>query len=227
MTKQTASLTNLDPNIVDFQTNILNQYIEKNQTARQGQIVFVGSSTTEIFPIETFQQEQDLGLTKTIYNRGIRATTTADLLKNIKPLVFDLAPSKLFINIGSNDIGFNVPEATYLANYEKILRQITSQLPDTQVYVMKYYPVNTVDNFGEEQAEHTQLYQHRSNDLLAEANKKTAQLAQKYGCIYIDANANLTDAAGNLRKELTFDGAHMLPSGYQIVLANLLPYLQA
>ncbi|MBC2179617.1 hypothetical protein HCJ82_05575 [Listeria booriae] len=90
----------------------------------------------EIFPIEKFQQEQDLGLDKIIYNRGARATTTADLLEHMDTLIFDLAPSKIFINIGSNDIGFNVPENVFLANYETILKQIKEKLPDTVVYIM-------------------------------------------------------------------------------------------
>ncbi|WP_221771884.1 GDSL-type esterase/lipase family protein [Listeria booriae] len=93
----------------------------------------------EIFPIEKFQQEQDLGLDKIIYNRGVRVTTTADLLEHMDTLIFDLAPSKIFINIGSNDIGFNVPENVFLANYDTILQQIKEKLPDTIVYVMAYY----------------------------------------------------------------------------------------
>ncbi|MDI6667716.1 hypothetical protein QMA56_08340 [Leuconostoc falkenbergense] len=43
---------------------------------------------------------------------------------------------------------------------------------------------------------------------------------------FINANAGLTDENGNLRKSLTFDGAHMLTqgAGYQIVFNNLKPY---
>jgi len=47
----------------------------------------------EIFPIEKIQQ--GLGLDKLIYNRGVRATTTADLLKHMDLCIFDLAPSKI------------------------------------------------------------------------------------------------------------------------------------
>jgi lysophospholipase L1-like esterase len=177
----------------------------------------------EIFPIEKMQKS--LGLDKVIYNRGIRATTTADLLKSMDICIFDLKPSKIFINIGSNDIGFNVPESTFLANYNEILRQIKEKLPETQVYVMAYFPVNPVADFGESEAEHKSLFATRTNEILESANSKVATLAQKYHCEFINVNEGLADADGNLRQELTFDGGHMYPAGYEIVLQNMKKYL--
>ncbi|WP_343672441.1 GDSL-type esterase/lipase family protein [Chitinophaga sp.] len=217
MSDKTTELTNLHPDIVKFQNDIRNRYAADNQTAKKGQIVFVGSSSTEIFPIDKLQQ--NLHLDKMIYNRGVRATTTADLLHHMDTLIFDLAPGKIFINIGSNDIGFNVPEEVFLANYDEILRRIKGRLPDTKVYVMAFYPINAVDGFGEEE-----LYAHRSNKLLKAANAKVEQIAHQNGYEFINVNAGLTDANGNLKKELTFDGAHMLPAGYEIVLGNMKKY---
>jgi lysophospholipase L1-like esterase len=57
------------------------------------------------------------------------------------------------------------------------------------------------------------------------ASGKAAQLAQKYKYEFINVNDGLADADGNLRKELTFDGAHMYPAGYEIVLGNMKKYL--
>lgn len=225
MSDKTTKLTNMHPDIAELQNNIRAKYALSNKTVKKGQILFVGSSLMEIFPIEQMQQNQDLGLDKAIYNRGVRATTTADLLNHIGTLIFDLTPSKIFINIGSNDIGFNVPEEIFLANYDEILYRIKEKLPGTAVYVMAYFPVNTVDDFGEEKQARDQLYAHRSNELLETANAKAEQLAKKNGYEFINVNAGLTDVNGNLRKELTFDGAHMLPKGYAIVLDNLKKYL--
>ena len=177
----------------------------------------------EIFPIEKMQK--NLGLDKLIYNRGIRATTTAELLTTMNLCIFDWGPSKIFINIGSNDLGFNVPESTFLANYDEILRQIKEKLPETKVYVMAYYPVNPVADFGESEAEHKSLFATRNNEILKSASSKVAELAQKYNYEFINVNEGLADADGNLRKELTFDGAHLLPAGYDIVLGNMMIYL--
>jgi lysophospholipase L1-like esterase len=225
MSDQTVELTNLDPRIKEFQDKLRADYAVANETAKKGQIVFVGSSLMEIFPIEKWEEEGKVAFDKYIYNRGVRATTTADLLAHMDVQIFDLAPSKIFINIGSNDIGFGVPESTRLANYDEILSQIKAKLPDCQVYVMAYYPMNTSADFGEPKEEHDSLYNTRNNATFADASEKVAQLAKKHGYDFINVNAGLADESGNLRKELTFDGAHMLPNGYEIVLENLKAYL--
>lgn len=222
MSKQSTPLTNKNPDIEQYKSDLRGRFGKDNKTAQKGQIVFVGSSTMEMFPIEKIQQ--GLGLDKLIYNRGIRATTTAELLTAMDVCIFDLAPSKIFINIGSNDLGFGVPEATFLANYDEILRQIKGKLPETQVFVMAYYPINPVADFGESEAEHESFFSKRNNEMLQLASSKVAQLAQKYNYEFINVNAGLTDADGNLRQELTFDGAHMYPAGYEIVLGNMKKY---
>jgi lysophospholipase L1-like esterase len=223
MSEQSQELTKMHPGIEKLQNDIRARFAEENKTAQKGQIVFVGSSLMEIFPIEKMQQ--GLGLDKLIYNRGIRATTTADLLKAMDLCIFDLAPSKVFINIGSNDIGFKVPESTFLANYDGILRLIREKLPGTQVFVMAYFPFNSAADFGESKAEHESFFETRNNEVFKAASGKVAQLAKKYNYEFINVNDGLEDSDGNLRKELTFDGAHMLPAGYEIVLGNMKKYL--
>lgn len=225
MSNNTKNLTNLHPEIVKFQNSIKNKYKEENAKARKGQIVFVGSSTMEIFPIDKMQKS--LKLDKIIYNRGIRATTTEDVLNDMDTLIFDLAPEKVFINIGSNDVGYGVPFEKFLKNYEEILSKIKKELPKTAVYIMAYFPVNTLDDFGEGEEEHHSLFNTRNNENLQRANKSIQTLAEKYGYIFINLNDELADENGNLKKELTFDGMHMLPSGYEIVLKNMMPYLKA
>lgn len=224
MSKDTIALTDLNPKIREFQAQLRTKYATENLEVIKGQTVFVGSSLMEIFPIEKMQVEQDLGLPTHIYNRGVRATTTADLLANLDTLIFALEPSKIFINIGSNDIGFAVAEDVFLANYTEILAAIKTRLPKSQVYLMAYYPINTEADFaGMTQKAH--LYEHRSNQLLNEASLKVKKLAKKFNYNFINANAGLTDANGNLKAEYTFDGAHMLPVAYQIVFNNLKKYL--
>lgn len=227
MTTQTQQLTDLNPKIKAFQNQLRANYAQANRTVIPGQIVFVGSSLMELFPVEQFQHKANLGLTKQLYNRGIRATTTADVLAHLQTLIFDLKPSQLVINIGSNDIGFGVPEQQFLANYAAILEQVHAQLPAAQITVLAYYPVNTQADFGGKKAEHDHLYARRSNVTLAAANQKVATLAQQHHAVFYNANAGLTDTDGNLKADLTFDGAHLLPAGYEIVFQNLLPQLRS
>lgn len=224
MSKSTKQLTNLEPEIIKFQNSIKNKYKKENLTVKKGQIVFAGSSTMEIFPIEKMQKS--LKLNKIIYNRGIRATTTEDVLNDMDTLIFDLEPEKVFINIGSNDVGYGISAERLLKNYDEILAKIKNHLPETSVYVIAYFPVNTVEDFGEEKEEHHSLFNTRNNENLQKANRSIQTLTKKYGYIFINLNDGLTDKNGNLKRELTFDGMHMLPNGYEIVLKNMMPYLE-
>jgi hypothetical protein len=115
MSKETRALT-LNPELAAFQAALIAQYAEANRTAQKGQTVFVGSSLMEIFPIEKWQEDGEVAFDHRIYNRAVRATTTAFLLVHLDTQVFDLEPSKVFVNIGTNDIGFGVPEDELLAN---------------------------------------------------------------------------------------------------------------
>lgn len=178
----------------------------------------------EIFPIEKWEEAGEVTFSHYIYNRAVRATTTSFLLEHIESQIFNLEPSKIFINIGTNDIGFEIPEEEFLNNYDQILSQIESKLPQTQVYVMRYYPINTVD-FGQDSDEKT-LFETRSNEKFQKASDKIKKLADNHHFHFIDVNDGLSDENGNLKKELTFDGAHLNPAGYQLVLENLKVYLK-
>lgn len=227
MKDETVKLTKLNPKLKEFQDDLRSHYTAANKTAKKNQIVFVGSSLMEIFPIEKFQVEENLGLPLTIYNRGVRATTTRDVLTHSDTLIFDLKPRKIFINIGTNDIGFGLSETETLTNYRQLLTKIKEQLPETQVYVMKFYPINAVDEFIDPRSGEKGHYSDkRTNQNLQAMSDQLGQLAETFGYSYIDVNEQLADSDGNLRKELSFDGAHLLPAGYQIVLQNLMPYLR-
>jgi len=222
MSKETKALT-LNPELAAFQASLLARYDAANRTARPGQTVFVGSSLMEIFPIEQWQETGEVAFDRYVYNRAVRATTTVFLLAHLDTQIFDLAPSKIFINIGTNDLGFGVPEADFLANEREIFRQIAERLPGCETYALRYYPINTVD-FQNDEDERT-LFATRSNAAFQAASDKIEVLAHELGFHFLDVNAGLADESGNLKKELTFDGAHLNPDGYRVVLANLTPYL--
>lgn len=201
-----------------------------NQYARKGEILFTGSSLMEQFPVN--EALMDAGMAKIVYNRGVGGFTTTDMLKNMEEQIFGIAPSKIFINIGTNDISdasrsFDEVLADMLANYEIILKQIRERLPQAEVYVMAYYPVNeTVRREDEPKTEWSdKVYVNRNNQNLPVANAAVKRLAEKMGYHYIDANTGLFDEQGRLKKEFTVDGVHMYANGYQIVFENIKPYL--
>lgn len=203
------------------------KYKVLNAYARKGQTVMAGSSLMEFFPVNELQQT--LERQTIIYNRGIAGYVTRELLGAMKECIFELEPAKLFINIGTNDISSADGEyelEKLLANYNEILTQIGARLPECKVYVMAYYPVNAKADFpGMDQAAKDSYFRTRTNASLLEANRAVEQLAGKHGYEFINVNAGLTDAEGNLKEEFTMDGVHMYGSGYSVVLHNLKGYL--
>ncbi|WP_308635782.1 GDSL-type esterase/lipase family protein [Paenibacillus silvisoli] len=207
----------------------LNEYRMLNRHAKKGQILFVGSSLMEGFPIYEMQLTLELGLDRVIYNRGIGGTTTADLLQSMDACIFDLEPSKLFINIGSNDIGATGNEGynkdTLLMNYNNILDQIKARLPLCEVFVMAYYPVNAQADFGLNSSDKNSMFATRTNANILEANEAIEQLAKQHGSSFINVNEGLADENGNLKPEFTVEGIHLWPNAYTVILDNLKRYL--
>ena len=208
------------------QKDKLDRYRILNETARKGQILFTGSSLMEQFPIHELLMDEEMDCL--IYNRGIGGFTTDDMLENMQEQIYGTEPSKIFINIGTNDMG--KPDYTLeklMDNYKKILEQIKEHLPKTEIYMMAYYPVNEVDKKtvlpDEEWANH--MFDNRNNFNIRLANQAVKQLAEKMGCRYIDVNEGLYDETGRLKKEFTLEGVHMYANGYRVVLSNLKKYL--
>lgn len=196
-----------------------------NGYAARGQTVFAGSSLMEFFPIHELQQA--FGPSFACCNRGVAGFVTRELLAALDECVLDLAPSRLLINIGTNDIGepdYGLPGL--IARYEEILRRVRERLPDCRIVTLAYYPVNADDVFaGVDRAAAADLFSRRSNRAIREANEAVAALSRRLGIEHLDLNDGLADDAGNLRAEYTMDGIHMYANGYKVVWDNLRPYL--
>ena len=228
-TNNTFTMEQLQEIGIEYQKMEQQQKIDRyrilNEKIIKGQILFTGSSLMEQFPVNELMMTERID--RIIYNRGIGGFTTADMLQNMDVQIFDPEPSKIFINIGTNDIAYHgAPFAEVLEymlkNYSDILSQIKTRLPRTQVYMMAYYPVNETDVVNEWNAG---AFVNRNNKNLTVANAAVKDLARQFGYQYIDVNTGLTDERGMLKKEFTIDGIHMCANGYRIVLENMKPYL--
>ena len=146
----------------------------------------------EMFPVEEFINEDQLDIT--IYNRGIGGFITDELLENVDVCILDLKPSRLFINIGTNDLSDpSISMNQMIANYDKILSIVESKLPDIEIYMMAYYPIN----YEAATEEMKPCLRIRTNEKIAAANKAVQELAEKHHAKYIDINAPLKDELGN------------------------------
>ena len=194
-----------------------------NQNAKKGESLFTGSSLMEQFPVNELLMTR--GMSQVVYNRGIGGFTTEDMLRNMEEMVFALKPRKIFINIGTNDIGSQGYRLEKLMeNYGKIISQIRERLPEAEIYMMAYYPVNETDKLPEGEWAKT-MFLTRTNENISIANKAVEEMAGRMGCHFINVNQGLTDEAGKLKKEFTVEGIHMYANGYEVVLENMRPFL--
>lgn len=198
------------------------RYRRLNKLAKPGQILFVGSSLMEQFPIQELLL--DLDLPYTVYNRGIGGFTTQELSQVLDVCVYDLKPSHVFINIGTNDM--NTADYTLdslLERYEKILRSIQEHLPQAKITLLAYYPL--CEPVMAKDPHMKNILQFRNNHTICKANEGVKSLAAKVGASFVDCNAGITDENGNLKEEYTIEGMHIYGNGYAQILQALLPHL--
>lgn len=201
-------------------------YKTLNRLAKKGGVLFTGSSLMEQFPVA--EMAVSAGIPGPVYNRGIGGTTTDDFLREIDTVLLDLEPSKVFINIGTNDMTDRVYGDKWMdhltQNYETILKTAKERIPGAKIYCMAYYPVN---HHLPDANEWTRgMLKDRTLENIAECSHRVSLLAEKYGYEFINVNEGLTNDIGEQKQEFAIDGVHMKAAAYEIVFHNLLPYLK-
>ena len=204
----------------DKQKKIL-RYREENKTVKYGQTVFTGSSLMEMFPINKLLEEHNDSMI--VYNRGIGGFVSQELLEVINVCAIDLKPSKIFINIGTNDLSdSHISISELMENYDKIISEIEARLPETIIYLMAYYPVN-YEAADENMKECLKI---RNNEKIRIANVEVKKLAEKHNQRYININKNLMDEQGRLKAEYTIEGLHINEDGYRAIYDDIIAYVK-
>lgn len=203
------AITNLYKRQVD------NAFIELNKNSKPGSVVFVGDSITDFFRLNEFFH----GIY--IINRGISGDTTDGVLKRLPESVFDLSPSKVFLLIGTNDIGENKSDDHVIGNISEIIDRIKDKCPKTEIYLQSIYPVSNARDRKIKKF----IVGKRNNEKICRINEGLKKVAKEKGIEYIDVYSNLTDEKGNLKLEYTVDGLHLTVSGYRACADVLRPYV--
>ena len=173
-----------------------------------GRIIFLGNSITQIGDWKKLLNDS------TVINRGIAGDVTFGVLKRLDD-VTKRQPSKLFLLIGINDIGKDIPDAVIADNIHKIIARIQTESSSTKIYVQSILPVNPdVPNFPQ----HYDKQVHVLN-----TNKLIKEIAENTHCTYVNIHDLFTDEQGKLDAKYTADGLHLAPagSGYEKWVAYL------
>lgn len=107
------------------QAKLQQNYRELNQVSvKEPDIIFIGDSIVEYYPLYELLQTD-----KRLVNRGIRGYKTDLLLDNLDVHLFGQALDKVFILIGTNDIGKEMPQTETLSNLEAVIQEISRDYP--------------------------------------------------------------------------------------------------
>ena len=150
----------------------------------------------------------------TVVNRGIGGDITFGMLDRLS-LITVLKPSKIFLLIGINDIGKDIPPPVIAQNIGRIIDRIRKESPGTAIILQTLLPVNpTVNQFPQH---------YDKNDKVTEVNTLLRALAKEKALPLADLHALFRDDKGLLRADLTNDGLHLNPggNGYAIWIDHL------
>jgi lysophospholipase L1-like esterase len=149
-------------------------------------------------------------------NRGISGDITNGVLQRLDEVI-EGHPAKIFILIGINDIGRNIPDSLILRNQERMIQRILEGSPRTKIYFQTLLPVNNT---------FTQHPTHYNKDQHIKAvNEGIEQLAAKYHITLVALHDHFLDAAGRLNADYTMDGLHLNSKGYAVWKEVLKTYL--
>ena len=163
-------------------------------------IVFLGNSITDGGEFaELFGMDN-------IRNRGIRSDVITGVEKRLTQVTMG-HPAKIFLLIGINDVSHGLTAAELGRRYERLVRKIREQSPETKLYVQSVMPIN--NDFrryrnlrGREQ-------------VIVDFNKKIKATAAAQGVEYIDLWPALSVSGGKLNPAYTNDGLHLNGAGYR------------
>lgn len=176
----------------------------------ENEIVFLGNSITD--GAEWSEIFNDLR----IKNRGISGDITEGILYRLVE-VTESKPAKIFLMIGVNDLARGISQQQILLNYEKIIKQIKDDSPQTKLYIESVLPVN--DAFS-------QFKNHvNKNSLIIRLNNDLKALSMTYSAKYIDLHSVFKDINGKLDAKYTEDGLHLNGAGYMLWKTQVEQYI--
>ena len=191
-------------------------YKVQNINLSKEQIVFIGDSITDLYPLDDYYADLDLAT----YNRGIAGDSTEGVLKRLDVSLFDIKPSKVVLLIGTNDINGNIESSKIIANYKKIIDKIKMELPNTYIYCVSIIPQNfTLETY-------TNIKVEKTTKTILEINSKIKDMvANEEKVRYIDLFPLLADSNNMLIKKYSDDGIHLNAAGFEVWTNLIKPYL--
>lgn len=174
--------------------------------------VFFGDSITEWWNLAVYFRPTD-GL---IENRGANGDQASLMLRRLEADVIQLRPRNVVILAGTNDVAKMV-----LADKddEEIVREVTASI-EALMKATRAAHIHTL--VGSILPTNSVYIRHgMKTGLRGRINENLKAACAANGCVYVDYAAAMSDANGDLRKDLSADGIHPNSAGYRVMATVL------
>ncbi len=172
------------------------------------EIIFLGDSLTD------YIQFHEIFPDFRVINRGIAGDTTTGVLNRLDEII-SRKPAKLFIEIGLNDIVFNVAPADIAANIRKIIERVKTGSPATKIYLETLLPVVNNGKFETR----------RPSNIINSVNELLPEIAKDLDCKLLDIHKFFAED-DIMPERYTVDGVHMNGTGILKWMKFLEPYIK-
>lgn len=179
-----------------------------NRYALPGGVVFVGDSITQDFNVYEYFPG------KNVYNRGIGGDTSKGVLRRLDVSIFELKPSQVFLQIGTNDLELLSDGVEGIFNRTKdIIQKIKQFDAKIKINLVSVYPVN--------KAIDPKTVGKRSNNDIIALNQKLRTIDDVN---YIDLFSQLVKDNA-LNPAYTLEGLHLNQQGYEVLIKTFSQYI--
>ncbi len=186
-----------DPTYEQWQSLLIQEAraLAKGQGANPLSII-VGDSLSMWFPTDKLSKDR-LWL-----NQGISGENTTQILRRLKYKDFaQTRPDRIYVMAGINDLRQGVDDQTILANHRQIIRVLLQGHPQAQVIVQPILPTR---------------FAAIPDRRLRYLNQQLEIISAQEGASFLNIYDSFLNAEGQLRRELTTDGLHLSPEGYEL-----------
>ena len=173
----------------------------EEQPVLEGGVLLAGDSITEGW----IGVEHDFGVA--VSNHGIGWDTVTGL-RNRLPEMLRHNPDKVFILIGTNDIGYRRDVKIMASELKDIISAFQEDKPRAEIYIQSVMP-----------------REKESRSYVDEINKAYSLVSREQRATFIDLSPEFSTTDGTLRPELTYDGLHLNAIGYKVWASILEKYM--
>jgi len=174
-------------------------------------IVFLGNSLTHGC------EWHELLKMPNVLNRGING----DIIEGIRERAESVVkghPAKIFLMVGANDVSHNLTADSIATAALELIDYIHGATPTTRIYVQSMLPIN--NSFGRYKL------MAGKEQVIRDINAKLEPAVKQRGHTWVNLHPSFCDNEGNLKKEFTNDGLHLLAPGYMVWRDIILPYVK-